>query len=143
MNLLQIVEVRDVKEASDGRSYITVGFKSQKFMGNVPILSNEPVRYRNFWEEGPNGGKGDSLFHTAKKGALVEGSIHTRKVVPYEIVSSDGEVKEVDQYTLVKFPHENIVTAFKNAGHELVSEGIPAVTDDVELTSEEKAESPF
>ena len=122
--MLQIVSIDGPMEASDGRQFKTVGFQAKEYLGNQEVLSNEPVRFRNLWELGPPSAKGltdfskgDPLFKSAKVGALVNGSVHTRTVESYTIRDGDDPVSI---YTCVKFAHESVQRAFNNQGHAIV-----------------------
>lgn len=124
--MLKITAVGETKKASDGRKFKTVKFQPKDYTpAGEEILSNDPERSRNLWEQGPPSekgktdfSKGDPLFHTARVGAIVAGSIHTGTVTPYEIPGNNGGMRNTA--TIVKFPGENLVRAFKNAGYELI-----------------------
>jgi len=121
---LQIVSINGPLKASDGRMFKTIGFIPKEYWNGQEVLSNEPVRSRNVWEKGPPSAKGltdfskgEPLFGTAKIGSLVNGSVHTRTVVPYTITKGQDPVSI---YTCVKFAHESVERAFSNQGHDIV-----------------------
>ena len=107
MELLRVVSIDNAKEAKDGRVYKKIGFEEHTENG---ILSEEPIRYRNVWNEDPSGKPG-KLFHQAKVGSLVKGSIHTMETEPYTLPDSD---RVLTTYTCVVFSHENPETVAKN-----------------------------
>lgn len=109
--------------SKDNRRYKIIRFQEEPEMRNgKKVISNQPLRTRVVWEEGPNGSAGDSLFDQAEKGALVPGTIKTVGVEDYFIPSENGNDEHqgergnwVNQFTTPVFDHENIFQlAYRN-----------------------------
>lgn len=120
--MLIVVDVSEVKEAKDGRSYFTVSFSPGYF---------QKIVKRTFWEQFKRDPKTGELTNETyweritpeqaemlkRTGEPIEGRKATNTVESYII----GE-NEVDQYSTVVFPDENEVTVFAAAGHPILDE---------------------
>ena len=128
-NYLEVTAIEPTKPATDGRNYQQVWFQEYKLLpGNKRLYTNQPERSVNFWDQGPPSAKGmkdfskgDPLFDKLSIGSVVEGSILTERVLPYTIPGSEAN-GELEQYTMIVFPHENKFTKFERAGHPIVDE---------------------
>lgn len=123
---LEVTQVGPINEAKDGRRWQQVWMVAFLLLNGRRIYTNSPERSVNVWEQGPPSAKGlkdfskgDPLFNTLKKGDLVEGEICTEQVEPY-IIEGSEENGELEQYTMIVFPHENKKTKFARAGHPIV-----------------------
>lgn len=131
-NMLEIAEIREVKESKDGRNYRTVGFGKITPKG---VYTNAKPRFRNLWEEGPYGSRGDTLYKAieegkAKVGSKVFGSIESVEVEPFYIPNENGKYADpetgeasnkVDRFTSVVFEDESIEQLARN--QELIIPG--------------------
>lgn len=122
---LKVTKVEQPKTATDGRKYQQVWFTLITLLNGIQVKNNAPERSANFWEQGPPSAKGltdfskgDPLYGNLRIGEIVEGDIVTKTVEPYLI---EGREEPVDQYTMIVFPHENVETKFRRAGHEIVN----------------------
>lgn len=129
--MLEIVDITEAKEAKDGRKYKTVYFKPEPEIRNGKrVISNQPPRARNVWDKAPDGeSRGDELFHTAKIGDLVPGTIETYLVEDFFIPSVYGKSEHngqtgnwVNQYTTPVFEHENGFRLVRNQNHNPITE---------------------
>jgi ornithine cyclodeaminase/alanine dehydrogenase-like protein (mu-crystallin family) len=118
-NLIKVVDVSEVKTASDGRQYFVVSFSPGAFQ--------KPVK-RTMWQQfkrDKDGALTDVTYwerstpedarKLLKSGELIEGRKITRTVETYTIGEND-----VNQYSTVMFPDENEITLFNSSGHPIV-----------------------
>jgi hypothetical protein len=130
----------ELKEDRNTRNYKTVTFTECVMMqtpwGLVPKPSTQCVSTKiNCYEENYLGkedpGYNDPIFDAKNPsdGGIFMGAIPQRMVEEYEIVSSDGTVREVETYKTVVFGDtsspswEKVVkAAFKSRGHEIIEE---------------------
>lgn len=127
LQMLVLVGMSEVKEASDGRKYFTAEFSSG--------FGQRPVR-RNFWEQYRKDAQGNILskywergtpeqaLKLLESGEKIEGSIITHDVQEYEI----GE-RKVSTYTTVVFPGENVEKVFQNANHPILDKATGEVKE--------------
>lgn len=123
--LLKLVELSDLRTASDERQYFVAGFQ--------PAFGQRLVR-RTFWQQFKRDSKTGMLtpqkywergsYEDAKalleSGEMVEGMKITRTVSPYKINEGTENEREVSTYSTIVFPDENILSVFSAAGHEII-----------------------
>ena len=132
----------EIKEDRNTRNYKTVTFTEAVMMqtpwGLVPKPSTQCVSTKiNCYEENYLGkedpGYNDPIFDpkNPSAGGIFMGAIPQRAVEEYDIVSSDGTVRQVEVYKTVVFGDtsspswENTVkAAFRSRGHEIVETSI-------------------
>jgi|SRR5690625_2879868 len=153
--VLQIVDISEVRVSKDDRNYRLVGFIP---VDNSGILSNQRIRRRNIWEEGPFNSPGDTIYPMLDKieedlmngrpGAKVYGTIETCAVEEYFIENPMGKfihpdtgepANRVDQYTGVVFESETIEQQARSSGLTPLSDR-QRRTDITEEIAEELAE---
>ena len=106
---LKVTEVGEVKENATGLRYATIKFKPSMMLNNgMEIFSNEKEKSRTLFGAHDEF-KSDPLFDEAAKGtlragALVEGTINTYDVFPYQ---PKGFEKPVTTFTCVVFKGED------------------------------------
>ncbi len=107
MRTLRVVSIEDAQDKT-GVAYKKVGFEAITKDGNIEVLTNDGVRYRNLWAERKleNGTiKADPLFSKVKVGAVVAGHVETLPTTPYEL-----NERMVSTHTGVFFSNENAIT---------------------------------
>jgi len=132
----------ELKQDKNERNYKTVTFTEAVMMqtpwGLVPKPSTQCVSTKiNCYEENYLGkedpGYNDQIFdpQNPSLGGIFMGAIPQRQVEEYEIVSSDGTVRQVEVYKTVVFGDttspswENTVkSAFRSRGHEVVETSV-------------------
>lgn len=117
---LLVVQVSEIREASDGRNY-KVGYFQP--LAEDGVFSNARPSGRTIWEEGPNGSMGDPIYPHLQKGMKVYGSVETIKTKPYFIENENGKFQhpetghpanKVEQWTSVVFERESIEQRARN-----------------------------
>lgn len=143
----EVVEVGEIKpskesDKSKSRRYQTVGFRgigqTMRIGGkDVPIADNTPARYKNLWEEGPNGSRGDFLFDKLTVGTPVRAVCGTVETEDYYIESPNGKythpvtgkpANKASTYSYVRFPYESVDQILAQNG--LTRRGAPATHGD-------------
>jgi len=140
-----------VKQDKRTRNYKTVTFTEAVMMetpfGKVPKPSAQCIStsvncYEKNYLEKEDLGWADPIFDPKNpaKGGIYEGAICQRPVEEYEIVSSDGSVRQVSTYKTVVFGNTDspafestVKAAFKSRGHNIVE---PTKTESFEELQE-------
>lgn len=140
MNTIVKTSQSEVKQDRNGRNYKTVGFSEVKHVDTpfgkmlLPASQSKTVKincYENSYLNKMDAGYADPLFNANNPalGGWFTGSIETREVENYDIISADGSARTVSTYTTVVFgdtdspAYESTVkSSFKSKGHEVIAE---------------------
>lgn len=120
---LMLVDLSDLREASDKRNYFVATFSSgfgqkiakrtfwQQFVKDAAGNNTE----KKYWERGSY----EQAQSLLKSGEAIEGNRVTRTVEPYMIGEGENQ-RSVNTYTSIVFPGETIEAVFAAADHKLV-----------------------
>lgn len=134
MKSLKLVSVTATATAKDGREYYGAEFQdpSNPFARTVK---------RNFWQQ--KNAQGVAEWRGADPsvvknfiGKTVPGEMITAKVEQYEIIGSDGTVRNANTFTTVILGNELAEQVFKSLGHplaETTSINAPAVQEPADV----------
>lgn len=129
MGKLRIIAVGEVKTAKDGRGFFPVTFREgfglkqgtrnfwQQFKRDK--VTGLPTK-ELYWERGTP----EEAIEAMNDKTVLDGRKVTLAVKPYQIPGSD---RTASTYSTIVFADENMLTVFKNAGHEVIADedGVP------------------
>jgi len=120
---LIIIDLSDLRKASDNRNYFVATFSSG---------FGQKVVKRTFWEQFKKDAAGNNLTEKywergsydqamglLSSGEAIEGNRVTRTVEPYMIGEGENQ-RSVNTYTTVVFPGESVESVFTAADHNIV-----------------------